>query len=163
MRSSQSWDSSTQELNFWPIRPIWTVLRKTVRFPGKLGQNSNSTFFFELWRLQVYNMYIYIQYIMLNLNIIGAMGHPGTLFKKKLHLKNHTWRFVAAPQRQAFGSNLNSFGQIQRFIAESYAEYQAEPRHDQAFTGSMLVCIAYPLVNKQFAIENGHRNSGSSH
>lgn len=30
-----------------------------------------------------------------------------------------------ARERQAFGSNLNSFGQIQRFIAESYAEYQA--------------------------------------
>lgn len=30
-----------------------------------------------------------------------------------------------ARERQAFGSNLNSFGQIQRSIAESYAEYQA--------------------------------------
>eukprot|EP00434_Breviolum_minutum_P003637 symbB.v1.2.003202.t2/scaffold166.1/size289592/4 len=30
-----------------------------------------------------------------------------------------------AGDRQAFGSKLNSFGQIQRFIAESYAEYQA--------------------------------------
>jgi len=30
-----------------------------------------------------------------------------------------------ARDRQAFGSRLNSFGQIQRFIAESYAEYQA--------------------------------------
>lgn len=28
-------------------------------------------------------------------------------------------------ERKAFGSSLNSFGQIQRFIAESYAEYQA--------------------------------------
>jgi len=28
-------------------------------------------------------------------------------------------------ERQAFGSHLNSFGQIQRFIAESYAEYMA--------------------------------------
>jgi len=28
---------------------------------------------------------------------------------------------------EAFGSKLNSFGQIQRFIAESYAEYQAHP------------------------------------
>jgi len=28
-------------------------------------------------------------------------------------------------ERKAFGSPLNSFGQIQRFIAESYAEYQA--------------------------------------
>ncbi|CAL1126202.1 unnamed protein product [Cladocopium goreaui] len=33
-----------------------------------------------------------------------------------------------ARERQAFGSNLNSFGQIQRFIAESYAEYQAVAR-----------------------------------
>lgn len=30
-----------------------------------------------------------------------------------------------ARDRQAFGSRLNTFGQIQRFIAESYAEYQA--------------------------------------
>lgn len=30
-----------------------------------------------------------------------------------------------AKDRKAFGSQLNSFGQIQRFIAESYAEYQA--------------------------------------
>jgi len=30
-----------------------------------------------------------------------------------------------ARERQAFGSQLNSFGQIQRFIAESYAEYMA--------------------------------------
>merc|ERR1719414_988012 len=28
-------------------------------------------------------------------------------------------------ERQAFGSHLNAFGQVQRFIAESYAEYQA--------------------------------------
>merc|ERR1719323_2709784 len=30
-----------------------------------------------------------------------------------------------ATERKAFGSNLNSFGQMQRFIAESYAEYMA--------------------------------------
>jgi len=30
-----------------------------------------------------------------------------------------------ARERKAFGANLNSFGQMQRFIAESYAEYQA--------------------------------------
>jgi len=30
-----------------------------------------------------------------------------------------------ARERQAFGSNLNAFGQIQRFVAESYAEYMA--------------------------------------
>merc|ERR1719210_2201281 len=30
-----------------------------------------------------------------------------------------------ARERQAFGSSLNKFGQIQRFIAESYAEYMA--------------------------------------
>jgi len=30
-----------------------------------------------------------------------------------------------AKERVAFGSKLNSFGQVQRFIAESYAEYQA--------------------------------------
>jgi len=30
-----------------------------------------------------------------------------------------------ARERQAFGSHLNAFGQIQRFIAESYAEYMA--------------------------------------
>jgi len=30
-----------------------------------------------------------------------------------------------ATERQAFGSSLNSFGQMQRFIAESYAEYMA--------------------------------------
>jgi len=30
-----------------------------------------------------------------------------------------------ATERKAFGSSLNQFGQMQRFIAESYAEYQA--------------------------------------
>ena len=32
---------------------------------------------------------------------------------------------------QAFGSQLNSFGQIQRFIAESYAEYQVRASCEQ--------------------------------
>ena len=32
---------------------------------------------------------------------------------------------------QAFGSQLNSFGQIQRFIAESYAEYQERASCEQ--------------------------------
>ncbi|CAE8590747.1 unnamed protein product, partial [Polarella glacialis] len=53
-------------------------------------------------------------------NLVGVEGEPQML----------TWRRVEhvaeiAAVDKAFGSALNSFGQMQRLIAESYAEYQA--------------------------------------
>jgi hypothetical protein len=45
---SQSWDSTSQDLNFWPISPIKQVLRKN-RPVSKFGQNSSSTTYFEFW------------------------------------------------------------------------------------------------------------------
>ena len=118
MHSSQSWDSTystSQELNFWPICPIWTVLSKTVRFSGKLGQNSNSTTYFELWRLQVYihtyNLihtypYTYITYICIwaAVNIIRVrLGQRKSIAIWGCLIFNHGFVLLRMMEEQIFG------------------------------------------------------------
>lgn len=72
-------------------------------------------------------------------NLVGQEGGATICMMRNLELERVTLAAMSlgiarrsveemnryAKERQAFGGNLNAFGQIQRFIAESYAEYMA--------------------------------------
>lgn len=72
-------------------------------------------------------------------NIVGTEGGAVSCMMRNLEIERVTLAAMSlgiarrciedmnryANERKAFGSKLNSFGQMQRFIAESYAEYQA--------------------------------------
>eukprot|EP00425_Heterocapsa_triquetra_P037690 CAMPEP_0195082908 /NCGR_PEP_ID=MMETSP0448-20130528/23960_1 /TAXON_ID=66468 /ORGANISM="Heterocapsa triquestra, Strain CCMP 448" /LENGTH=501 /DNA_ID=CAMNT_0040116053 /DNA_START=56 /DNA_END=1562 /DNA_ORIENTATION=+ len=72
-------------------------------------------------------------------NLVGEKGKATICMMRNLEIERVTLAAMSlgiarrcveemnryARERQAFGSNLNTFGQIQRFIAESYAEYMA--------------------------------------
>lgn len=73
------------------------------------------------------------------LNLVGQEGKAALCMMRNLEIERVVLAAMSlgiarrcieemnryARDRQAFGSRLNTFGQIQRFIAESYAEYQA--------------------------------------
>ncbi|MBY0315920.1 MAG: acyl-CoA dehydrogenase family protein [Bdellovibrionales bacterium] len=71
--------------------------------------------------------------------LVGALGDSSTHMMKNLEIERVTLAAMSlgiarrsvdvmsryANERQAFGKSLHSFGQIQKYISESYAEYQA--------------------------------------
>merc|ERR1719221_229010 len=72
-------------------------------------------------------------------NLVGKVGGAALCMMRNLEIERVTLAAMSlgiarrsveemnryAKERKAFGSQLNAFGQIQRFIAESYAEYMA--------------------------------------
>mmetsp|Transcript_58215 Transcript_58215/g.123596 ORF Transcript_58215/g.123596 Transcript_58215/m.123596 type:complete len:455 (-) Transcript_58215:294-1658(-) len=72
-------------------------------------------------------------------NLVGEVGGAAICMMRNLEIERITLAAMSlgiarrsveemnryAQERKAFGSSLNSFGQMQRFIAESYAEYMA--------------------------------------
>jgi isovaleryl-CoA dehydrogenase len=63
-----------------------------------------------------------LQHMMKNLEVerLGLAAMALGIARRSLEIMNRY-----AQERQAFGKSINSFGQIQRHIAESYAEYRA--------------------------------------
>jgi len=50
-----------------------------------------------------------------------------------------------------------------RAVSSWHFDEIAEGRPEKKIKEEPTLFISYPLVNKQFAIRNGHRNSGFSH
>ena len=60
-------------------------------------------------------------------------------------------------------SNWLLIGQTKHWIAHMIKKNQLMATTWKIKVNLFVFCFMYRLVNKQFAIENGHRNSGFSH